>query len=87
MPPADGLPFRVELPEAQYLALLKHALNRSRAAARLAAAVEHEGKGKTSYYRISGFLTDALALRATALVHAPEALPAIERGLKRAREK
>jgi hypothetical protein len=42
----DGLPFRVELPEAQYLVLLKYALNRSRAAALLAAAVEHEGKKK-----------------------------------------
>jgi hypothetical protein len=58
----------------------------SRAATRLAAAVEHERKGK-SYYLFSGLLTDALALRAIALVHAPEALPAIERELKRAREK
>jgi hypothetical protein len=58
----DGLPFRVELPEAQYLVLLKYALNRSRAAALLAAAVEHEGK-KKSYYLVSGFVTDGLALR------------------------
>jgi hypothetical protein len=83
----DGLPFRVELPEPQYLMLLKHAINRSRAATRLAAAVEHEGKGKTSYYLVSGFVTDGLALRAIALVHAPEALPAIDRELERAREK
>jgi hypothetical protein len=75
----DGLPFRVELPEVQYLVLLKHALNRSRAAARLAAAVVHEGKGKKSDYLVSGFVTDGLALSAIALVHAPEALPAIER--------
>jgi hypothetical protein len=40
----DGLPFRVELPEPQYLLLLKHAKNRSRAATRLAAAVEHGGR-------------------------------------------
>jgi hypothetical protein len=84
---ADALPFQVELSEAQYLVLLKHALNRSRAATRLAAAVEHERKGKKSYYLFTGFLTDGLALRAIALVHAPEALPAIERELKRAREK
>jgi hypothetical protein len=83
----DGLPFRLELPEAQYLVLLKHALNRSRAAARLAAAVEHERKGKKSYYLVSGFVTDGLALRAIALVHAPETLPAIERKLERARKK
>jgi hypothetical protein len=83
----DGLPFRVELPEVQYLVLLKHALNRSRAANRLAAAVEHAGKGKKSYYLVSGFVTDGLALSAIAIVHAPEALPEIERELKRAREK
>jgi hypothetical protein len=35
----------------------------------------------------TGFLTDGLGLRALALVHAPEALPAIEKALKRAREK
>jgi hypothetical protein len=32
-------------------------------------------------------VTDGLALSAIALVHAPEALPEIERELKRAREK
>jgi hypothetical protein len=48
-------------------------------------AVEHEGPGALS--RLTGFLTDGLALRAVALVHAPEALPAIERALKRGREK
>ena len=67
--------------------LLKYATNRSRASARLIAAVEQERKGKGSYYLVSGFLTDALALRAIALVHAPEALPAIEREMKRARAK
>jgi hypothetical protein len=82
----DGLPFRVELPEPQYLLLLKHSINRSRAAVRLAAAVEHERK-KKSYYLVSGFVTDGLALRALALVHAPGALPAIERELERARKK
>jgi hypothetical protein len=34
----------VELTEAQYLVLLKHATNRSRASARLIAAVQHERK-------------------------------------------
>ena len=38
-------------------------------------------------YTFTGFVTDALGLRALALVHAPEALPAIEKALKRAREK
>jgi hypothetical protein len=47
---------------------------------------EHERK-KKSYYLVSGFVTDGLALRALALVHAPGALPAIERELERARKK
>jgi hypothetical protein len=34
MATADGLPFRVELTEAQYLVLLKHATNGSRVSAR-----------------------------------------------------
>jgi hypothetical protein len=37
-------------------------------------------------YVFIGFLTDGLALRALALVHAPDAVPAIEKALKRARE-
>jgi hypothetical protein len=79
----------VELTEAQYLVLLKHAKNRSRASARSIAAVQHERKirgGREDYYLFTGFLTDGLALRAIALVHAPDAVPAIERGLKRANE-
>ena len=37
-------------------------------------------------YLFTGFLTDGLALRGIALVHAPDAVPAIDRALKRARE-
>ncbi len=90
MATAKTLPFQVELSEAQYLVLLKHAKNSSRVAARLLRVVEPESsarKGKVGPYVFTGFLTDGLALRALALVHAPEALPAIEKALKRAREK
>ena len=87
----DGsLPVQIELTEAQYLVLLKHASNSSRVAARLLRVVEPETsarKGKVGPYVFTGFVTDALGLRAIAVVHAPEALPEIERGLKRAREK
>jgi hypothetical protein len=86
MAKADTLPVQIELREAQYLVLLKHAKKSSRVAARLIAAVEHEGKGKRGAYVFTGFVTDGLALRALALVHAPEAVPAIERALKQARE-
>ena len=67
-----------------------HARNSSRVAARLLWVVEPETsarKCKVGPYTFTGFVTDALGLRALALVHAPEALPAIERALKRAREK
>ena len=70
--------------------LLKHARNNSRVAARLLRVVEPETstrKGKVGPYLFTGFVTDALGLRAIAVVHAPDALPAIDRGLKRAREK
>lgn len=87
MAKADTLPIQIELSEAQYLVLLKHAPNGSRVSGRLIAAVEHERKGKRGYYAFTGFVTDGLALRAIALVRAREAVPAIERGLKRAREK
>jgi hypothetical protein len=89
MAKADTLPVQIELSEAQYLVLLKHAKNSSRVAARLLRVVEPETsarKGKMGPYVFTGFLTGGLGLRALALVHAPEALPAIERGLKRARE-
>ena len=69
--------------------LLKHARNGSRVSARLIAAVEHERKGKRgreNYHLFTGFPTDGLALRAVALVHAPAAVPAIDRGLKLANE-
>jgi hypothetical protein len=74
----------VELTEAQYLVLLKEAKRRSRVSARLIAAVEQDGK--RGAYLVTGFVTDGLALLAVARVHAPGAVPAIERGLKRARE-
>jgi hypothetical protein len=64
--------------------LLKEAKRQTRVSARLIAAVEQERKRGT--YLFTGFLTDGLALRAVALVHAPQAVAAIERGLKRARE-
>jgi hypothetical protein len=90
MAKADTLPVQIELSKPQYLLLLKHAKNSSRVAARLLRAVEPESSartGKVGPYVFTGFLTDGLALQALALVHAPEALPAIERALKRVREK
>jgi len=48
---------------------------------------EPERKGKRGGYLFTGFVTDGLALRGIALVHARAALPAIDRALKRAREK
>ena len=83
------LPVQIELSEAQYLVLLKHARNSSRVAARLLRVVEPETsarKGKVGPYLFTGFVTDALGLRAVAVVHAPDALPAIDLALKRARE-
>ena len=43
--------------------------------------------GKKRALLFTGFVTDGLALKAVAIVHAPRALPAIDRALKRAREK
>jgi hypothetical protein len=59
-------------------------------ATRLIAAIEHERKGKRGpehYHLFTGFVTDGLALRTITLIHAPKALPAVNRALKRAREK
>ena len=84
MAKAEALPFQAELRQADYLELLKQAKRQSRVSARLIAAVEDERKRDA--YVFSGFVTDGLALRGVALVHAPEALPAIDRALKRARE-
>jgi hypothetical protein len=81
-----ALPFQVELSQADYLELLKQAKRQTRVSARLIAVAEPERRGKRGGYLFTGFVTDGLALRALALVHAREALPAIERGLKRARE-
>jgi DUF971 family protein len=89
MAKADTLPVQIELSEAQYLVLLKHAKNSARVAARLLRVAEPDTKarkGKVGSYVFTGFVTDGLALRALALVHAPDAVPAIEKALKRARE-
>ena len=85
MAKAEALPFRVELSEADYLKLLKEAKRQSRVSVRLI-AVAPERQGKRGLYLFTGFVTDGLALLAVARVHAPEAAPAIERALKRARE-
>jgi hypothetical protein len=87
MATTDTLPVQIELSEAQDLVLLKRATNGSRVSARLIGAVERERKASSRSYSVTGFLTDALALRAVALVHAPAAVPTIERSVKRAREK
>jgi len=83
MAPAEALPFQVELSEADYLVLLKEAKRQTRVSARLIAAVEQERKRGAHLF--TGFLTDGLALKAVAIVHAPKAVPAIERALKRPR--
>ena len=89
MATAKALPVEIALSEAQYLTLLKHAKGSSRVAARLLRVVEPETrarKGKVGPYLFTGFVTDALGLRAIAVVHVPDALLAIDRALKRARE-
>jgi hypothetical protein len=86
MATAGTLPVQIELSEADYLVLLKQAKNRSRVAARLIAAVEDDRIGRKGSYLFTGFVTDGLALLAVARVHAPGAVPVIERALKRARE-
>jgi hypothetical protein len=53
----------------------------------LIAVAEPERKGKRSAHVFTGFVTDGLALCGIALVYAPDALPAIDWALKRAREK
>jgi hypothetical protein len=84
----EALPFQVELREADYLVLLKEAKRQTRVSARLIAVIEPERKGgNRPSYLFTGFLTEGLALKAVAIVHAPKAVPAIERALKRAREK
>lgn len=86
MAKAEALPFQVELSAADYFELLKQAKRQSRVSARLVAVAEPERKGKRGTYLFSGYVTDGLALRGIALVHAPDSLPAIDRALKRARE-
>jgi hypothetical protein len=77
------------LSEAHYLELLERAPARSRVSVRLIAAQPIErlvDSVREDYYRFTGFRTEALALREIAMVHLPAALPAIDRGLKRAEE-
>ena len=85
MATAHALPFQVELSEADYFVLLKQAKRQTPVSRRLIAAVEQDGKRGSHLF--TGFLTDGLALKAVAIVHAPKAVPAIDRALKRAREK
>jgi hypothetical protein len=86
MAKAEALPFQVELNQADYFKLLKEAKRQTRVSARLIAVAEPERKGKRDAYLFTGYVTDGLALRGIALVHARGALPAIDRALKRARE-
>ena len=85
MPKTDTLPVQIEFSEAQYLVLLKQAPKRSRVLRASSRPWNTTGSAE-GLLRLHRFPTDGLGLRALALVHAPEALPAIERGLKRARE-
>jgi DNA-binding IclR family transcriptional regulator len=71
--------------EADYLVLLKGAKRQTRVSARLIAAVEQERKRGT--YLFTGLLTDGLAPKAVAIVHAPKAVRAVDRELERARKK
>jgi hypothetical protein len=90
MAPAEILPVRVFLTEADYHALLDQAPARSRVAARLVAAeriVRKINRVNKDLYEFTASRTDAVALREISLAHAPEALPAIDLGLKLASEK
>jgi hypothetical protein len=53
---------------------------------RLIEVVEDDRIGRKGSYVFTGFVTDGLALHTVARVHAPKAVPMIERALKRARE-
>ena len=60
MAAAKAPPVQIELSEAQYLVLLKHAKGSSRVAARLLRVVEPETsvrKGKVDPYVFTGFVT------------------------------
>ena len=87
MATAKALPVQVALSEADYLVLLKHAPKGSRVLRCLTEAAEDDRPRRKGSYVFTCFLTDGLALRALALAHAPDAVAAIERALKRAREK
>ena len=52
----------------------------------LIAVREDDRIGRKASYVFTGFLTDGLALRTVARVHAPKAVAMIERALKRARK-
>jgi hypothetical protein len=60
--------------EPDYFVLLKEAKRQTPVSRRLIAAVEQDGKRGSLLF--TGFLTDGLALRGIALVHAPKAMPA-----------
>jgi hypothetical protein len=85
MPKTDTLPVQIELKEADYFVLLKQAKRQTRVAARLIAVAEPERTSKRGAYLFTGYVTDGLALKAVAIVHAPKAVPAIDRALKRAK--
>jgi hypothetical protein len=72
---AKTLPVQIELKEADYLVLLKHAPRLSQVSARLIAVGEPERKGKRGACVFTGFVTDGLALRGIALVHARTPCP------------
>ena len=82
--PKSPLPFRVEVSEGDYLLLVKHARRQSNVARRLAIA---EQAAKDGTYVLTGSTADALGLRALALAHAPQAVPAIDRALKAGQDK
>jgi hypothetical protein len=86
MATAKALPVQVALSEADYLVLLKHAPKGSRVLRCLTGVAEDDRPRRKGSYVFTCFLTDGLALRALALAHAPDAVAAIERALKRARE-
>jgi hypothetical protein len=71
----------VEIPEAAYQALLKGAAKGSKMTPRLVAAEYCARKGK-AFYTFAGSRGEALLLRALALSHAKELVPAIDKALK-----
>jgi hypothetical protein len=77
--PVRTYPFRVELAEADYLALLKAAPKGKPLTRSLVAA--EDAPGRRGRYHFQGSHAEGLLLRTLALVSAPAALPAINRAL------